>query len=92
MMELTTYHFSAGLIAMGHMIAGLFFLRFWHSTRDRLFLAFAAAFWLLALAQGSLALTREILEERSWIYWLRVAAFGLIILAVVRKNRGSRRG
>lgn len=89
MME--TYQFLSGLTAMGHLIAGLFFLRFWVHTKDRLFLAFAGAFWLLATNQALLALTGELYEERSWIYLLRIAAFGLIILAIVAKNRATRR-
>lgn len=82
--------FIGGLIAMGHLIAGLFFLRFWVHTRDRLFIAFAAAFWLLATHQIVMALTVEIYEERSWFYLMRIAAFGLIIWAVVAKNRATR--
>jgi hypothetical protein len=88
---MVTYEFLAGLIAMGELIAGLFFLRFWTRTRDWLFLAFAVAFWLLALNQALLAITNVVLEERSWIYLLRVAAFLLIIVAVIRKNGERRR-
>ena len=88
---MATYEFLAGLIAMGELIAGLFFLRFWTRTRDWLFLAFAVAFWLLALNQALLAITNVVLEERSWIYLLRVAAFLLIIVAVIRKNGERRR-
>ena len=87
---LKDYQFVAGLIAMGHAIAGLFFLRFWARTRDFLFLAFALAFWLLAATQTWLALTSIVIEERSWIYLLRVAAFALIIAAVVWKNRAGK--
>lgn len=88
---MVSYQFLAGLIAMGQIVAGLFFLRFWTRTRDRLFLAFAAAFWLLAANQTLLALTDVVIEERSWIYLLRVAAFLLIIAAVIAKNGKSRR-
>jgi hypothetical protein len=88
---MVTYEFLAGLIAMGELIAGLFFLRFWTRTRYWLFLAFAVAFWLLALNQALLAITNVVLEERSWIYLLRVAAFLLIIVAVIRKNGERRR-
>ena len=87
---MTIYPFVAGLIAMGQLIAGLFFLRFWVHTRDRLFIAFAAAFWLLATHQIVMALTVEIYEERSWFYLMRIAAFGLIIWAIVAKNRATR--
>jgi hypothetical protein len=85
--------YLSGAITMGYLVAGLFFLRFWFRTRDGLFAAFAAAFWLLALNQAVTTLSGVPREELSWIYLLRVAAFSLIIIAVVRKNvRPSGRG
>jgi len=48
--------FVSGLIAMGFAVAGLFFLSFWRRTRDTLFVAFAVAFWLLALAVAGFSL------------------------------------
>lgn len=80
--------FVSGLITMGFLVAGLLFLRFWTRTRDLLFAAFAGAFWLLAANQALVALADIAREERSWIYLLRVAAFALIIAAVIWKNRG----
>jgi Family of unknown function (DUF5985) len=82
--------FISGLIAMGFAVAGLFFLRYWQRTRDYLFIAFALAFWLLALSQTLTVYLDIPLEERSWLYLLRLLAFSLIIGAVVAKNRRSR--
>ena len=81
------FDFVSGLITMGFLISGLFFLRFWRRTGDMLFAAFALAFWTLATNQALLVFLRLPLEERSWIYLLRLAAFTLIIVAVVAKNR-----
>lgn len=81
-----TYDFVAGAVVAGFLLAGLFFLRFWRRTRDSLFLAFAVAFWLLGLSQALLAITRVIIEDRSWIYVIRLGAFSTILLAIVRKN------
>jgi hypothetical protein len=81
--------FLHGLITMGFLVACLLFLRFWVRTHDRLFAAFAAAFALLAANQAFVALIDIPREERSWIYLLRVAAFGLIIAAVIWKNRST---
>lgn len=78
--------YLSGAVTMGYLVAGLFFLRFWFRTRDGLFAAFAAAFWLLALNQAVTTLSGVPREELSWVYLLRVAAFTLIIVAVVRKN------
>lgn len=83
--------FLSGAITMGCLAAGLFFLRFWKRTRDQLFIAFAAAFWLLGLVQAILALAEIPAEERSWIYLLRLAAFALIIASITAKNCRARR-
>jgi hypothetical protein len=84
---MTLLDFLSGAVTFGFVVAGLFFLRFWRRTGDGLFLAFAVAFWLLGLTQALLALTGIPLEERSWLYLFRLAAFALIIAAIVRKNR-----
>jgi membrane-associated PAP2 superfamily phosphatase len=78
--------FVAGAIAMGFVVAALFFLRFWKRTRDALFAAFAAAFLLLAFNQALSSMIDLGREEAGWIWLLRVAAFSLIIAAIVRKN------
>jgi hypothetical protein len=79
--------FLSGAITMGFIVAGLFFLRFWRRTGDGLFLAFWLAFWLLGLAQALLTFIQIPLEERSWLYLLRLAAFSLILGSVWTKNR-----
>ena len=83
------YTFMSGMVAAGFLVSGLFFLRFWRRTHDGLFIAFALAFWLLGLGQTLVALTDIPVEERSWIYLLRLATFSLILIAIFRKNRAS---
>jgi membrane-associated PAP2 superfamily phosphatase len=80
--------FVAGAMSAGYAIAGLFFLRFWWRTRDRLFAAFAFAFWLMALNQAVVGFSRHDHAENSIGYLLRLAAFALIIVAVLAKNSG----
>ena len=87
---MTEYAFLSGTVVCGFMVAAVFFLRFWKRTRDVLFLAFAGAFLLMGIAQGLLALGGFPVEERSWIYLIRLAAFMLILLAVFGKNHSSR--
>ena len=79
--------FLSGAITFGFVVAGLFFLRFWKRTHDSLFIAFALAFWLLGLTQALLAFTNIPVEERSWLFLLRLAAFSLILVSIWRKNR-----
>jgi hypothetical protein len=85
----TLYAFLSGAVALGFFVCGLFFLRSWRGTRDELFLAFALAFGLLGLGQAILALANIPTEERGSIYLIRLLAFALIIVAILRKNRAG---
>ena len=85
-MSVELYAFLSGAITLGFFAASLFFARFWRRTGDGLFLAFAAAFVLLGLQQALLVLSGIPVEERSPLYLLRLAAFLLILVAIVRKN------
>jgi hypothetical protein len=78
-----------GAIVMGYAVAGLFFVRFWRQTSDRLFLIFAISFWLLGFQRLALALTSDILESDTGFYLVRLLAFLLILLAILDKNRGG---
>ena len=86
---MTLFDFLSGAITLGFLVAGLFFLRFWRRTRDSLFLAFAVAFALLGSGQAVQALANIPQEERSYIFLIRLAAFAIILAAVVRKNRSA---
>jgi len=85
------YDFLSGAIAMGFVVAGFFFLRFWRRTREGLFIAFALAFWLLGLTQALITLGNIPVEERSWLFLLRLAAFSLILASFWIKNRRASR-
>ncbi len=80
----------AGALAMGFGVAALFFLRFWRTTRDRLFAFFSLALVLMALNRIELALNTSRGEERAHLYWMRFFAFVLILLAILDKNRTQR--
>ena len=78
--------FFAGAVTMGYLVASGFFMRFWRKTADRLFLAFAVAFVLLA-ANQALALWLGAADERlGYTYLLRVLGFVLILAAIIDKN------
>ena len=72
-----------GALAMGFAIASLFFFRFWRESRDRLFLLFAAAFFLLGIDRVVASTT----SVGDAVYLLRLLAFVLIVAAVLDKNR-----
>ena len=82
----TLVPFLAGMVTAGYALAGLFFIRFWRSTHEVLFAAFAGAFGLMALNQALVAILQPVEEHRGWFYLLRLAAFLLIIAAILRKN------
>lgn len=81
----------SGATALGYGVCALFFLRFWRTTRDRLFAAFSAAFWVLAVQRLALALTEPVEEWRTGLYAIRLLGFLLILGAIIDKNR-SRSG
>ncbi|MEO6388199.1 MAG: DUF5985 family protein [Croceibacterium sp.] len=89
---MTLLDFLSGGITMGFVVCGLFFFRFWTRTHDQLFLSFGIAFWLLAVGQALLSLNGIPVEERSWLFVVRLAAFALIIYSILRKNLGGRQG
>ncbi|MBB5710014.1 DUF5985 family protein [Sphingomonas xinjiangensis] len=82
-----TSAFLSGAITLAFGIAALHFLKFWRKSRDQLFFAFAASFLLLGLGQAALVLGGVQDEQRPWVYLLRLAAFLIIVAAVLRKNR-----
>jgi len=87
---LTLPTFLTGAIVMGYAVAALFFLKFWRRTRDGLFLAFGVAFLLMAATPLLTVVLNVPREEQSPFYLLRLAAFLIIIAAIVWKS-GSRR-
>src|SRR5581483_581402 len=81
----------SGMIVAGYAVVALLFLRSWRDTRDRLFAIFAAAFALLAVQHLALSLSDQLVEERVYLYVLRLVAFLLILYAIADKNRLDRR-
>lgn len=77
----------SGAIGAMATVAGLFFFRFWRHTRDRFFLYFAWSFWIEAGHRVALALLPEASENNPFFYAFRLLAYGLILLAIWRKNQ-----
>jgi len=75
-----------GGIALGSVVAGLFFLRFWKVTGDRLLLFFSRAFFMMALSRLLMSLTMLSSDEHPVVYVIRLIAYGLIILGIIEKN------
>ena len=82
-----TPEFLNGVSACASWAVGVFFLRYWRETKDRFFVLFAGAFWILSLNWLAVAMAHPAMETRHLFFLLRLAAFTLILVAVWHKNR-----
>lgn len=84
--------FIGGAIMMACWTVALYFAKFWRRTRDQLFGCFALAFLLLGVERIVLAYMRAQPEMNSpAVYFMRMAAFLLIIWAILRKNLAAKK-
>jgi hypothetical protein len=79
--------FLWGATSLGCFVIGLFFLRFWWTTHERLFAYFAAAFGMLGFNWLLLGVLNPGNEVRHWVYAMRVVAFLVLIAGILDKNR-----
>lgn len=87
---MSSYEYMFGVLSALAFVCGLFFLRYWRSSKDRFFLFFAAAFWCLGATWVALTGHRRD-EYTPYCYLLRLFAFLLILVAIFDKNRRSAR-
>lgn len=80
----------AGVSIALYATVGLFFLRFWMESRDRLFRFFAAAFFILAIQRVGVVLVADFAEHLGLLYGVRLVAFLLILAGIFDKNRRAR--
>jgi hypothetical protein len=83
--------FLSGMLMMGCFVLAAFFWRFWLRTGDRFFILFSVAWVLLGLERLGLAIRNTPEEPRAGMYFIRLAAFLLIICAILYKNRAPSR-
>ena len=81
--------FISGASFLASLGIALFFLRFWRRSADRLFAIFALAFAVFAANRLILAVLDEGNENEAYVYLFRLAAFVLILLAIVDRNRAG---
>ena len=81
--------FLMGVIATASLVAGLYFLKFWRHTHDSLFLAFAASFFIEGVNRILVLVVAKPNEGSPWTYIVRLFSFLLILIAILRKNRGA---
>jgi hypothetical protein len=83
--------FLQGAASMAATIAGVLFLTYWRDSRDRLFLFFALAFWMLGINWILVAAIAPSAEHRHWFHAIRLVAFAFIIMGILDKNRRRER-
>jgi hypothetical protein len=79
--------FLSGAIMTACLAVSLFFLRFWRSSRDRLFLLLSLAFALLGLERMILVAFDPTHEMRPYVYMVRMVAFVVLLVGIIDKNR-----
>lgn len=80
--------FLLGVLLAAYAGAALHFLRFYQLSRDRFFLLFALAFAVLSVNQLGFLLSGD--EAVTPFYVARLAAFLLILAAILHKNVSAR--
>ena len=84
---LDAHSFLNGATFALNVIASLLFMRFYRKTKDRLFLFFSAAFAILGVNRLAFLASDIVQSEYQTIpYLVRLAAFALIIYAIIDKN------
>jgi hypothetical protein len=78
----------AGAIAMALAVAGLFFYRFWRKTNDRIFALFSLSFFVLAVNRVAGVFLGQ--SHGDYLFWVRLLAFTIILVAVIDKNRSTK--
>ncbi len=92
----TLIQFLLGFTVACATAIGVFFVKFWSRTQDRLFVIFALAFFLMGLGWIAQALTMKPHaeapgdESHYLVYVPRLLAFSCIIWGIWDKNRASR--
>lgn len=80
-----------GAIGMASLVIALFFLRYWRSSGDRLFLCFALSFLLQAVSRLILEPLSTQTDNQPSHYLLRLLAYAFILVAVIDKTSAVRR-
>ena len=79
--------FLLGLTVSASLTAGIFFLKFWKQTQDRLFLAFSVAFIIESINRIGFLFLDAPNEGNAVLYGIRLASYLLILIAIINKNR-----
>lgn len=87
--------FLSGVYMATFAASGLLFLKFYRASGDKLFSCFSLACWLLAAERIVLLFLNDPFrpspspqtELQSYVYFIRLVAFLIILYAIIAKNR-----
>jgi len=79
--------FLLGVIVTASVVAGAYFLKFWLTTRDLLFLGFGAAFIIEGLNRIGFLFVDSSTGDNPVIYSIRLLCYLLILASIAYKNR-----
>lgn len=77
----------SGANLLGCAVIGLFFLRFWRQTRERLFACFAVSFFILAAERAIILTVVPEIRHHPLFYCTRLVAFLVLAWAIWDRNR-----
>jgi len=82
--------FLLGVITTSSLVASLFFLRFWRSTKDLLFLAFAVFFVIEGGSHAFVVSLSHPNEGSVWLFLVRLLSILAVLGAILWKNSSKR--
>ncbi|HEY2471169.1 MAG TPA: DUF5985 family protein [Terracidiphilus sp.] len=78
--------FLLGFIAASSLVAGLFFLKFWKSTRDSLFLAFLIFFVTQGFTNAAILGLPHPNQGNVAVFAIRLLSVLVVLAAILAKN------
>ena len=79
--------FLLGGLAMGDLIAAMFFVKYWKTTKDRFFSYFTLSFGVEVVCRYLLMYTTFNTESEPLVYSLRLLSYAVILVGIADKNR-----
>ena len=87
--------FLSGITVVTFAASGVFFFKFYKTSRDPFYLYFCLACWLLSIERIAILAfigpAKTSGETSPWVYLIRLVAFLLIMIAIINKNRNRRK-
>jgi len=78
--------FLLGFITACSLVAGLFFLKFWRSSRDPLFLAFMVFFVVQGFTNAAIIQLSHPNEGNVLVFTVRLLSILVVLAAILAKN------